>query len=220
MLKLALRTLPLFAIIVGFAMALGAYMNFSGVRGAYLDLIRSRMQMVADDVGTVVDSAVSVGIPPAEQVTLPSLLTRQAEADPLILSIDAVAPDGRILFSSAPDRATQAEPTEEGDVFVLRRPVRNDFDVEVAEIYVRYDRAAPSGQVNGFGRAVLADALPAGLIAVLAGSLAAFLVLSHLHRRAGRVTDEGESDAIGAARRDIEAAAAEASGAKSRGGPA
>ena len=39
MLKLALRTLPLFAVIVGFAMALGAYMNYSGVRGAYLEVL-------------------------------------------------------------------------------------------------------------------------------------------------------------------------------------
>jgi len=218
MLKLALRTLPLFAIIVGFAMALGAYMNFSGVRTAYLDLIGSRMTLVADEVGTVVEAAVSVGIPPAEQVTLPALLGRQAEADPLILSIDVAAPDGRILFSSTEDRAMQSGAVEEPDVLVLTRTVRNDFDVTVAQVQVHYDRALPGGQVNRFGRAVLADALPAGLAAVLAGSLAAFLVLSHLHRRATRATDEGSGDAIEAARREIEAAAADAEASNPAGG--
>ena len=51
MVRLTLRILPVFAVIIGFAMALAAYMNFSGVRIAYLDLIRSRMAMMAEDIG-------------------------------------------------------------------------------------------------------------------------------------------------------------------------
>ena len=50
MIRLALRTLPVFAVIIGFAMTLAAYMNFSGVRSAYLDLIHSRMAMMAEDI--------------------------------------------------------------------------------------------------------------------------------------------------------------------------
>ena len=50
MIRLALRTVPVFAVIIGFAMALAAYMNFSGVRSAYLDLIHSRMAMMAEDI--------------------------------------------------------------------------------------------------------------------------------------------------------------------------
>lgn len=205
MLRLALRTLPLFAVIVGFAMALGAYMNFSGVRGAYLDLIRDRMQMVATDVGTVIESAVSVGIPPAEQVTLPALLARQAEADPIIRAINVVAPDGRLLFSSEPE--TDAPPAgDAGEVLTIERPTLNDFGVEVARLVIVYDRSASSARIESFGRAILADALPAGLIAVLAGSLAAFLVLTRLHRRAS-LAAAGRDDAIAAAGREIEDAA-------------
>lgn len=202
MLRLALRTLPLFAVIVGFAMALGAYMNYSGVRGAYLDLIRDRMQMVATDVGTVIESAVSVGIPPAEQVTLPTLLARQAEADPIIRAIHVVAPDGRLLFSSEPE-ADAPQPGDAGEVLTIERPALNDFGVEVARLVIFYDRSASDARVEGFGRAILADALPAGLIAVLAGSLAAFLVLTRLHRRASRAA-AGRDDAISTADRDMD----------------
>jgi len=208
MLIFALRMLPLFAVIAGLALALGAYMTFSGVRGAYLDLIDSRMQMVAEDVGTVVEAAVSVGIAPAEQVTLPALLDRQAEADPLIRAIEALGPDGAVLFSSAPaDTGAAGDAEQAGSrLLVVARPVLNDFGVEVAQIQVSYDAAVPGARLAGFGREVLADAVPAGLAAALAGSLAAMLVLTRLHRRALRAAAD-EDDALASAAREIDAAA-------------
>ena len=90
MIRLAFRTLPVFAVIVGFAMFLAAYMNFSGVRSAYLDLIRSRMSMMADGIGNDISAAHALGIRLTEQTTLPDLLARQAAADPLTLSIDVL----------------------------------------------------------------------------------------------------------------------------------
>lgn len=211
MLILALRMLPLFAVIVGLALALGAYMNFSGVRGAYLDLIESRMEMVAEEVVTVVEAAVSVGIAPAEQVTLPDLLDRQAHADPLIRVIETLGPDGAILFSSAPagTGAAGGEPEVESGLIVVARPVLNDFGVQVALIRVRYDATVPETRVAAFGRGVLADAVPAGLAAALAGSLAAMLVLTHLHRRGLRAAQPENDDALAAADREIEAAVGE-----------
>lgn len=213
MLILALRILPLFAVIAGLSLALGAYMTFSGVRGAYLDLIESRMAMVAGDVGTVVESAVSLGIPPSEQVTLPALLARQAEADPLIQGIIVRGPDGAVLFGSAAapvieGGTTGREPDAEGQgVPAVARPVLNDFGVTVAHIQVRYDATLPGARVAAFGRGVLSDAVPAGLAAALAGSLAAMLVLSRLHSRAGRWAAQAGDDPLSAAGREIEAAA-------------
>jgi len=202
MLKLAFRTLPLFAVIVGFAMALGAYMNYSGVRGAYLDLIDSRMEMVLDDLQANVYSAVSLGIPPAEQVTLPAFLNRLAEADPLIEAIDVAGTDGVILFSSDPARRGTREPEESG--FEISRTVTNDFGAPVAALHVHYDSRKPTASIDRFGRAVLADALPAGLFAVLVGCLAAFLVLRRLHGRAIQAVEHAQADMIDAADRAID----------------
>ena len=70
MFRLAIRTLPVFAVIIGFAMALAAYMNFSGVRSAYLDLIRSRMSMMAEGIGNDISTASTLGIRLTEQATL------------------------------------------------------------------------------------------------------------------------------------------------------
>ena len=209
MLILALRMLPLFAVIAGLSLALGSYMTFSSVRGAYLDLIASRMTMVAEDVGTVVESAVSLGIAPPEQVTLPALLRRQAEADPLILGIAVLGPDGAVLFGTVPDPAIEgarATPAPDDGQLALVRPVLNDFGVTVAQIDIRYDGTQPNAGVAAFGRGVLADAIPLGLGAAVAGSLAAMLVLSRLHSRANRLAMADGDDPLVQAGREIEAA--------------
>lgn len=207
MLKLAFRTLPLFAVIVGFAMALGAYMNYSGVRGAYFDLIASRMTMVLDDVATNVESAVSVGIHPAEQTLLPALLARLTDADPLIRSIDVLTPDGEVLFTSAPGGADA--PANSENAFRLARTVKNDFGASVAELAVYYDRQAPSERIDKLGASILSDALPAGILAALAGSLAALLVLRRLHRRADRAVNANGVDVIDVVEREIDALSAD-----------
>jgi hypothetical protein len=202
MLKLALRTLPFFAVIVGFAMALGAYMNYSGVRGAYLDLIESRMTMVLDDLATNVDSAVSVGIPPSEQTLLPSLLARLTEAESLIRSIEVEAPDGEVLFTSASGR--KGTQVAVGNTFQLARTVKNDFGAPVAKLVVYYDRQAPTEKIDRLGASILSDALPAGILAALAGSIAAFLVLRQLHRRADRAVNSNSVDVIDVVEREID----------------
>ena len=207
MLKLAFRTLPLFAVIVGFAMALGAYMNYSGVRGAYFDLIASRMAMVLDDVATNVESAVSGGIQPSEQTLLPARLARLTEAEPLIRSIDVVAPDGKVLFTSAPGGKSAEQ--RAGDAFRLTRTVKNDFGAPVTDLVVYYDRQAPSERIDRLGAAILSDALPAGILAALAGSLAAFLVLRQLYRRADRAVNSNSVDVIDVVEREIDALSAD-----------
>lgn len=111
MIRLAIRTLPVFAVIIGFAMILAAFHNFSGVRTAYLDLIRSRMAMTAGSIANDIATANSLGIRLTEQTTLPDLLARQSSGDPLLLSIDVADSEGGILFSSDPASATRSRAT-------------------------------------------------------------------------------------------------------------
>lgn len=215
MLKLSFRVLPLFATIVALAMALGAYMNFSGVRGAYLDLIESRMALVAGDVSTVVEAAVSVGIAASEQVTLPDLLARQAAADDLIIAIDLLDPDGAILFSSDPERTPGVVAPTVGAAPAMVAPIVNDFGVTVARVMVLYDSARPNQAIQGFGETILADAVPISIGALVVGSIACFLVLSLLHRRAVRATTSRPGDAVTQAE---DAIAAVAIGSAGQGG--
>lgn len=194
MTRLTLRTVPVFAGIIGFAIALAVYMNFSGVRTAYLDLIRARMAMTAGAVASDVTAAASLGIPLAEQTTLADLLARLAKSDPLTLSIDVAADDGRVAFSSDPGRVGAPGAAEYPIAFSHREDVMNDFGAPLGAVVVRLDRAAIDGAIARFRGDILGGAVPLGLAAVLAGCLLCLLMLTRLHRRARRAWSDGTID--------------------------
>ncbi|CAH1658437.1 MAG: hypothetical protein KF735_16710 [Chelatococcus sp.] len=190
MIRLSLRTLPLFAIIIGLAMALAAFMTISGVSTAYRDLIRSRMAMVAQDIANDINSALALGLRLPEQMTLPALLSRQATADPLTMSIDVSDVDGVVLFSSNPTRAGHPDGrTDDLKAFRFDQPLVNDFGAPVGNVAIRFDGAAVARGLATIRAAAVQDALPIGLAAVLAGSFGCFLVLRHLLARARAVVE-------------------------------
>jgi hypothetical protein len=194
MFKLAIRTLPVFAVIIGFAMALAAYMNFSGVRSAYLDLIRSRMAMTAEGIGNDISAAQALGIRLAEQSTLPGLLTRQAATDPLTLSIDVAADDNLVVFSSDSGRIGEPDnAASDAQAFRQEQRVVNDLGEPVGTVVIRLDRVAMDTDIAKLRSDVLNGAIPTGLAAVAAGSLIGLFLLANLHRRARR-TAGGQSD--------------------------
>ncbi|MFL5259938.1 MAG: hypothetical protein ACJ8AS_09300 [Hyphomicrobiales bacterium] len=204
MIRLALRTMPVFAVIIGFAMMLAAYMNFSGVRSAYLDLIRSRMAVMADGISRDIAAAQELGIRLSEQTTLPAVLERQAGADPLMLSIDVMSESGDVLFSSDKARIGHANNSvEDGMAFRYEKPVVNDFGAPVGTVLVRLDRARIDGEVLALRRDILTEALPAGLAAVVAGSLICLLLLMRIHRTASQSASAGDDDPIARAELEI-----------------
>lgn len=203
MFRLAVRILPVFAIIIGFAVTLAAYMNFSGVRTAYLELVRARMEMIAGAVATDVAAASSIGIALPEQSTLSELLSRQALADPLLRSIDVTGGDGTVLFSSDPERVG-AVLSGETPVLLHSQQITNDLGGLVGTIAVRLDRAGIDAALDRLRLDIFASALPAGLGAVGAGCLMALLLLSGLHRRARRFSEQNQSrDPISHAEREV-----------------
>lgn len=192
MVRLAVRTLPVFAIIIGFAVALAAYLNFSGVRTAYLDLTRARMEMIANAVGLDIVAANALGITLPEQVTLPELLARQSATDPSVRSIDVAGSDGYILFSSDPQRIGVAS-AEEPDVMRQTLDVTNDFGMVIGVVDVRLERTGIEAAVERLRVDLFAGAVPVGLGAAFAGCLGALFLLSQLHRRARRVSDDSHN---------------------------
>lgn len=206
MLRLAIRTVPVFAVILGFAVFLAAYMNFSGVRSAYLDIIRSRMAMTAQSIGNDISTASTLGIPLAEQVTLPDLLARQAAADPLTLSIDILSDGGKVVFSSDPER-TGSQDAASGDIGAFRYEdhVTNDFGASIGSVVVRLDRSSITSEVDRLGFDILNGAIPTGLVAVVVGSLICLLLFMTLRRQA-RYAAEGSArnDHIGQVTAEME----------------
>jgi hypothetical protein len=205
MIRLALRTVPVFAVIIGFAMFLAAYMNFSGVRSAYLDLIRSRMAMTADGIGNDVSTASTLGIRLTEQTTLPGLLARQKATDPLTLSIDVASDDGTVVFSSDAKRVGAKDAAaNDSAAFRQEEHIANDIGAAVGSVIVRLDRAAIDAEIDRLRFEILNGAIPAGLGAVAAGSLICLLLLTNLHRRARQsALGASDDDPIGRAAREM-----------------
>lgn len=206
MFRLAFRTLPVFAVIIGFATFLAAYMNFSGVRSAYFDLIRSRMAMIAEGIGNDISAANALGIGLAEQATLPNLLTLQASTDPLTLSIDVAADDGKIIFSSDAGRIGVPDAGgADGGAFRYEEHIVNDFDAPVGTVVIRFNRSAMDAEIEQLRFDILNGAVPAGVGAVIAGCLICLVLLTGLHRRA-RQSAEGRSgeDPISSAASEME----------------
>jgi len=210
MTRLTLRTVPVFAGIIGFAIALAVYMNFSGVRTAYFDLIRARMDMTAATIATDITAASAIGIPLAEQTTLTDLLARQAASDSTTLSIDVTTDDGTVAFSSDPARIGMVDDGADPGAFRLRENVMNDIGTRVGSVVVRLDRPAIEAEIGRFRGAILADALPLGVVAVGAGCLLCLLLLTRLHRRARHAwTDGSIAESIGRAAGEVERLAPE-----------
>lgn len=211
MFRLAIRTLPVFAVIIGFAMALAAYMNFSGVRSAYLDLIRSRMSMMAEGIGNDISTASTLGIRLTEQTTLSELLKRQALTDPLLLSIDVAADDGSVVFSSDAGRVGKKDAAaDDPQAFREELKLANDLGESVGTVIMRLDRPAMDSEIDTFRTDVLNGAVPVGVGAVIAGSLACLLLLTGLHRRARRSADGSAGDPIDRAAHEMQHLQAEA----------
>jgi hypothetical protein len=212
MIGLALRTMPVFAVIIGLAMALAAYLNFTGVRTAYLDLIRSRMAMSAESIGNNIAIAHGLGIRLSEQVTLPALLGRQAAADPLLKSIDVVSEEGAILFSSDAVRVGTADAAAlDAGAFRHQQHIVNDFGAPVGTVVVRLDGVVIDSRIDELRLAVLAGSVPAGIGAVIGGCLICLLLLTRLHRRAeASVKGRAADDALGRAASELDRLGAQA----------
>ena len=108
--KLSLTLLAALIPLVAASLALGSYLNYAGVRHNYLELVGARMSTVARRMANDAEVAMSLGVPLASQDVMNTALEREAEADPMILSVDVVADGGRVLFSSDPARRDTAEP--------------------------------------------------------------------------------------------------------------
>lgn len=187
-----IRTVLLFAVIIGFCLALGAYLSYANVRGHYQEILDTRLRMVAERIGVVAETAQSIGIPLAEQQTLPGLLMRERIATPLLLSIDVASAEGRVLFSTDParlDSRLESGTADDALAFHRSRMISNDFGLTTGEIRLRYDRLKVERRLDGLARDIVLDVTPAIAAGLVVGCGGILLLM--LRRR----EDDGEDDA-------------------------
>ncbi|ORE93029.1 hypothetical protein ATO13_14645 [Stappia sp. 22II-S9-Z10] len=172
--KLSLTLLAALIPLVAASLALGSYLNYAGVRHNYLELVGARMSTVARRMANDAEVAMSLGVPLASQDVMNTALEREAEADPMILSVDVVADGGRVLFSSDPARRDTAEPAADPAAIRHEVPIASAFGTREGAAVVRTSNAAVEGALGDMGRSILWLSLAATLLGILvvAGAVA------------------------------------------------
>lgn len=192
--KLSLTLLLVLAPLMAASLALGAYLNYASVRNTYVTMVGDRMEVVARRIASDAQVALSFGLPLAGQDALARTLTRETEADPLLLSVDVVSSAGTVLFSSDAARVDLADPGA-ADAEAERRTatILSPFETTEGIVVVRGSRAiiaAALGELAGSIRTVAIAAFAVGL------ALIALIVGINMRSLVGRLTERG-STALG-----------------------
>ena len=210
--RLAIILLLTIAPVAVGAIALGAYLNFGSIRIIYIGLVHSRFDQLANRIGSDIEVALSFGLPLAGQDTLTPLLSREQSNDPLLDSIDVAGADGKVLFSSDPNRIGADITTLDGTVDVRSRIVANDFGVPVGTVLARGSMPRIQRQLDGVAETVERTAAITGLLAVLISAIVILVPLRAFYAQAlgaARLADdatESADDPFGWAIAEVETA--------------
>ena len=195
--KLPLRPfLVLLLIVLGFSIGMATLLNYFKFESTIRTLEGSRFGLVAEDIGNNIELSLGLGLSFGEIGTLQELIERHRSSDVLILSIEVLDNGGRVRYSTRPERAGQAAPAGwlaalrrpewlrvEPDAFVAGRTMRNNFDVVIGGVAVRYDRGQTNAAVAEMGlRLIELGAAITAVLTLLGG--ATLSVLAKLTERA------------------------------------
>lgn len=189
-LLLVLLTLP------GAALALGAYLNYASVRNSYIAMVTQRHAAVATRIAADAEVALSMGLPLAGQDALVRSLTREAEVDPLIASVEVLSSSGSVLHAS--DGGSPTRPRDPQVQWVVERvkaPIATAFDTVEGVVVVQGNGAALSARLDRLARGIGVAALAAFLVGTALVVAVVFLAVRALRARLERrgTSESGEA---------------------------
>ena len=142
-----------------FAIAMATLLNYFKYRSTVAEVVKTRVLYVADGIEDNVSAALALGLPFAEMPTMQALIQRERTTDSLIAGIELFDPLGNIVYATDKTRigkqvatdwlseATQQRrdrsrpaswTTTEGDERVIAVVLRNNFDLKVGYLTMRY----------------------------------------------------------------------------------
>jgi hypothetical protein len=175
----------LVALVVGFfAIGMSAFLNFFKYKSTYGTIVRERVLVVGRGVENAVQASLNVGLQFTELETLTPLMEREKAADKLIVGMDVFDDAGQVIYStdsvrlkkdvpvgwiSAAKRSKTTEwASDDGEEVVAGISLKNNFDLTVGYLAMRYSRANLESSSAGVGREILVASLIAfGIVAVV-----------------------------------------------------
>lgn len=181
-----------------FAIGMATFLNYYKYKSTVTKTVTTRLLVVGRGIENSVQSSLALGMTFAELGTLPGLIEREKTADRLITAIEVFDTSGRVLYSTERGRAggsvaarwieaaTRAAGSdwfvEEADNAVAGLALKNNFNLTVGYLVIRYARDELERNVGRVGMELLAIGAAALLGAVLLAWLALLPVLARFER--------------------------------------
>lgn len=182
-----------------FAIGMATFLNYFKYKATVGNTVKSRVLVVANPIESSVQASLALGLNFAELGILNALLARQKSSDSLITGIDVYDPAGKILYSTDGSRVEQPVPAdwleatrlmgkkdqwsvEEASQLVTGTALKNNFDLTVGFLAVRYSRAYVDAATGRVAEKLLMTALPVLALVGLLAPLALMLIMRRFDR--------------------------------------
>ena len=182
------------ALVVGvFAIGMAAFLNYFKYKSTFASVVRERVLVIGRGIENSVQTSLSLGMQFTELSALPTQISREMAADRIIRGIDLFDHTGQAIYSTDRARVAQGVPAtwvqaadrsktnewnlEEPGEYVAGISIKNNFNLTVGYLALRYSREVVDQSTATAGREILISSLFALLgIAVIAPlALTAFI---------------------------------------------
>lgn len=199
-----------------FALGMATFLNYFKYKATVNDTVRSRVLVVSGPIEQSVQASLAIGLNFADLGILNALLERQKSSDTLIQGIDVFDTAGKILYSTEAARvgkpvtdawlnATRSLnkrdewSVEESSQLVTGSALRNNFDLNVGFLAVRYSKAYVDAATQRAGERLLKIAVPTLLGVCVLAPLLLLLVMRRFDKDMQGVEAalQGQPDAAG-----------------------
>jgi hypothetical protein len=189
----------LVALVVSFfAIGMSAFLNYFKYKSTISGIVKSRVLLVGRGIEDSIQASLNVGIQFNEIGTLGEMLRREQLSDPLLRGIDVFDYNGQVIYSSdrarvgqkVPDTwmraAEQSKNTEwSGEApqdYIAGISVKNNFDLTVGFLALRYARSEVDRAAAKAGAEILAASLTAFAGVAVFAPLALIIVIRRFER--------------------------------------
>lgn len=168
--RLSLKIAGVLALVLAFGVGLTAFLSLAKVERTLEDLVRSRLDVAAQDLAHAVNGALALGLSVEEARNLPDALAAALAADGEILAIRVEDAAGRPVLSAGLE-----SPPE--DALVVDAPLVTAFGQPAGRVALFGARAAVERTMAQLAQRIGLLALAAVAAATLIGGLGAVLLL-------------------------------------------
>jgi hypothetical protein len=181
-----------------FAVGMAAFLNYFKYKSTIGGIVKSRVLVVGRSIENSIQASLALGLQFTELATLPSQMEREKASDKLIQGIDVFDDTGQIIYSTDAARvgqrvqrtwtesAARSKSTEwsaeSQDDYVAGISLKNNFDLTVGYLALRYSRDYVDRAASAAARQITLAALGAFAGIALIAPLALIVVIRRFER--------------------------------------